>query len=197
MPILGVFPYKEIDDKGLFSFLRESEKFPILSNIIVKNSSLKSSYDTLKPFGIGNKFSWHSLDEENSWLMILFPNFRVKVMSYSMQSYDQAFPTSWSLEARNSERESWVNVSYVKGRTTLASDHLIHVNCNKSKFYQMYRIRMYGKRIHVNNYYVDYSFEILLLEFFGLIATNIYSYSDQKKYFCFWIFYILFLIIEK
>ena len=151
MSILGVFPYKGINNKGIFNFLKESEKYPILSNIIVKNSSLKNSYDPLKPFGIGSKYSWHSNSEENSWLMVHFPNFKVKVMSYSTLSHNLAYPTSWSLEARNNERENWVNVSYVKDRTKLASDCFEHVDCNTTKFYQMYRIRMYGKRVNIGN----------------------------------------------
>ena len=92
MIILGSFPYRQVKDKGIFYYLRDSDN--LQSNIIVKNSALFNCYDTLKPFGIGTAFSWLPQDIENSWLLVYFPDFKVKVASYSMKSFCNSFPTS-------------------------------------------------------------------------------------------------------
>ena len=190
MTIFGSFPYKQVKDKGIFYYLRDSDN--LQSNIIVKNSTLLNGYDTLKPFGIGTAFSWVSQDIENSWLLVYFPNFKVKVTSYSMKSYCYAFPTSWSLEARNGKHSNWVNVSFVKDRTALTSDCFEYVSCSSPNFYKMYRIRMYGKRTNFNSYH----FEILLLEFFGLIGTNSICSTLKKKYLTLSISYITFVYVS-
>ena len=82
------FPFVGNKNKGLFDFLRESQKYPLSKNIIVVNSSKSkvnpNSYDPMKPFGIGTAFSWMSDNIENSWLMVTFPNFKVKIDSYSI-----------------------------------------------------------------------------------------------------------------
>ena len=106
------------NEKGLFSFLRNSKKYPILKNIEVKNSSLRmtpNNYSHLKPFGIADKFSWLSNQIENSWLRVSFPNFCVKADSYAIKSYEYLYPSSWTLQGRNEKgEEDWDNVSFVE-----------------------------------------------------------------------------------
>ena len=189
MTIIGSFPYKQVKDKGIFYYLRQSDN--LQTNIVVKNSSLLDKYNPLAPFGLGTEYSWHSQDIENSWLSVYFPNFKVKVTSYTMKSHHYSFPTSWSLEARNSKHSKWVNVSFVKDRTTLASDYFEYAACNTSNFYSMYRIRMYGKRTN----YDAYHFEICLLEFFGLIGTNSICTTLRKKSLTLRIFYMTFILV--
>ena len=167
--LMKSFPYKGNSDKGLFSFLRESKRYPLVDNMIPTNSSFKDreNYNIYTPFGITNKYAWHSGCEENSWLKMSFPNFKVKVDSYSMKSHEN-FPTSWCLEAKNEEDADWTNVSFVEGRITYDASTYEHVNCTKENYFTEYRIKMLGKR----TYHFDYCFEILRLEFFGSIMTK-------------------------
>ena len=171
--------YKQDKTNGLFKFLRNSKKYSIHKNIIVKNNSLNNNsiYDIFVPFGLSDKFSWMSAEEENSWLMVSFPNFRVKVDSYAMKSYKWSYPSSWKLYGKNNG-EDWKEISFVEGRTVLPEDQFAYVNCSSSNYYSSYKISMIGIRSGDDPLK---SFEILLLEFFGSFITSIRSCSYQRK----------------
>ena len=171
------FVYKGDNDKGVVSFLRNSKnKNAIFENIILTNSSFTyhndARFNIYAPLGINNTYAWHSRCEENSWLMISFPNFKMLIDSYSMKSH-KTYPTSWCLEARNPGDNEWTNVSFVKDRVNISESLYEHVNCTKTSYFSEYKIKMLGKRTTVN----DYCFEICRLEFFGTIMTPFKQYS--------------------
>ena len=168
------FPFSGDKNKGLFNFLRESTRYPISQSIIVVNSSLSNSkidtYYTMKPFGtIAGGYSWMSDNVENSWLMITFPKFKVKIDEYTTLSHAGSFPKSWCLEAKNNEDTQWTNVSYVKDRTTMPSDAYFHGETETRNYFSSYKLKMLGSRQDNSN---NYCYEIRSLEFFGSIQIS-------------------------
>lgn len=161
------FPYNSDNTNGIFHFLRNSKKLPLLENVIISNSSAFPNNLCYFPFGIDNENftkSWHSKDDEGSWLMVQFLRLKVRIDSYATKSWTTTFAKSWILEGTNSKGLNWETVSLIEGRTTIPSNGMFYEETTNKKYFSQFRIKMIGTRQNNNK---AKSFELFLLELFG------------------------------
>ena len=150
---------------GVINYIKEKYPSSIHDYIFADCSSLVDAdgRTVYGPLGIDDpddKFSFHSQDIENSWYQVTL-NYLLKPTSYSIESYYEQYPQSWTFSA-SSDGIHW-DALQNKSKVDELSE-IQNYPLDSSLYYSIFRFTMHDKRIGKKE---DYYLEIFHFELFG------------------------------